>query len=276
VNTLVVFHADHHVNDVVGLCPPEFGLDVGTYQPSAAQRWLWRAWLRFWEKIAIMKREYAARVLSVFVGDVGDINAHSSNELVTINDEWIVNAMVDVAKPALDVADKTIVIRGTAAHSGGAGKLEELFAQRVWAEPCRRRDGSETASWYVWRGAVDGVDVLATHHPASGSRLPDKLDDACNRSCAFVAKSIERSGGRAPDWCVWGHVHKRALGTYLAGRVRGVFLPPWKLVGNYGYRLGTVIPEAVGGFWLLVEDGRVTASDFELFSVPPDRAWEWR
>lgn len=272
--TLVVVTGDWHVNDIVGLCPPVFKREKrASHRPGPAVRALWRAWRDFWTFIAEKKAETGAAVFAIANGDLGDINKHDSTQLISMRKSDIVDAMIAIAQPMADVADKVFIVRGTAAHTGGCGELEELLARDITtAVHC---DDEGSASWWVLRAEWGGVRFDITHHPPTSSRRPWTRNAAVARAAAIVAGRYLKEGlaREMPRYAIFSHAHYSAQGEEMG--VRGRFVPPFKLVGAFGHRLGSgAHVERVGGWWALCEDGKVIAESFERWGMKRPTIWK--
>ena len=268
---LVVVTGDWHVNDTVGLCPPRIRLDDGgTYRPSKEQRQIWRAWLALWGKVADLKREYQCPVVAVCNGDLGDVNKHDGVQLVTVYRPAIQDAMLDVCKMMLDVADKVIIIRGTAAHSGGSGELEEWLARDIGAVS----SPTGTASWWIWKADIEGVTFDVSHHPPTGTSLSGKRGQAAARAAERVALDYLRYRVEPPKVAVAHHNH-----FWGCGQDMGVWFyygPPLKWVGAFGHRIGkSYRAEAVGGLIFKCQDGQFNSGDAPYFLREPKEGKRW-
>lgn len=270
---LIVFTADWHVNDTKGLCPPKFQReDESTHRPGAAILGMRRDWLTLWEWAEEKKREAGARLIAVFDGDLGDMNKHSKQQLISMRKQDVLLAMADVAEPAIAVADHVFVIRGTAAHSGGSGELEELFAKDIRGGKCVHN--GKDASWWVLEATFGGVDGDVYHHPPTNTRLPNKYNQAAARGAERVAISYLRQGLKPPRFVVWGHVHHNGHGSELG--VHGFYLPPWKMVGEFGYRIGVgANVEPWGALWMLCQGGEIREWDYIFYKVRRGKRWTY-
>lgn len=264
---------DWHVNDTVGLCPPVYKREKeSNHRPGPAVRALWRAWLEFWTIIAEKKAATGATVYAVANGDLGDINTHDKVQLISANETEIIDAMIDVARPMTEVADKVFIIRGTAAHTGGCGKLEEALAKDITnAVHC---PDEKSASWWVLRSEWAGVRFDITHHSPTASRRPWTRNAAAARVAAIVAGRYMKEGlaREVPDYAIFSHVHYHGQGGEMG--CQGRFMPPWKLVGGFGHRLGSGAHiEKVGGWWALCDSGKVIEENFELWGMKRPTIW---
>ena len=131
MTTIIAHVGDLHVNSSVALMPPKVTKDDGqTVLQSATQRWLWRNWLDYWKLTAEHKRERNASVVGIINGDWGDINKHSKFQLIEpVNEDIVLDMMIETIAPMRKVCDTIIVVRGTEAHTGGVGYLENRAAK---------------------------------------------------------------------------------------------------------------------------------------------------
>ena len=136
---------DTHTNSTVGLVVPTTNLDDGgTYHSSKGQRWLWRKWLSFWGEISTVAEKHQASVWTVFNGDlVSRLVKHQTSQVISLNDAVVKSMAIDTLMPALDRSDRTFVLRGTAAHVGLSGEMEEEIAEDIGAEMC-----GDNHSWW--------------------------------------------------------------------------------------------------------------------------------
>ena len=258
MTTILAVNGDWHVNDTNGLCPPRFRRERdSTHHPDKFQRAIWTGWLEYWDVVAQYKKKLKSPVVGVFNGDLGDINSHSKSQLISLLKNDIQRAMADVASPALEVTDYNVVIRGTEAHVGGCGELEEWFADDISAEPSPEGQ----ASWWIWRAEIEGVRIHATHHPPTITKLPNKRGQAVARMCERLASEYDIYGWeKKPQLAFWSHVHWSARGYEMG--IEGWTVPPWKGMDSYTHRLGITLPSPVGGLICIVDKGAWEVKQF--------------
>ena len=271
---LLVFYGDTHTNSTVGLNPISLRRELGSkHVAGRVGREVWRKWLQFWRIIEAKKAEHNATCYVFANGDLGDINKHSSIQLVTTSETEVLDAMAEVTEPAAAVADHMFIIRGTESHTGGNGKLEEWLARDLDnAVHCNE----EVASWWVASAHIAGLKVMVTHHPPTSSRVPWTLDPAASRAVnyIFARYAADNLLREKPDVCVWSHAHTRGAQGRGMGGGWGFFLPPWQLPTSFGHRIGAGIgPVKIGGLWMLVKGGEVLAWDWERWRMKEDKPW---
>ncbi len=246
----LAFTADWHVNSTIGLCPGPIQLDDGgTYHPSAEQSWLWDRWGEFWAEVGRLE----GRRIAVVCGDVVESFHHGTVQLVTLNQAVELDAAVEAAQPMLKAVDEVYVIRGTEAHTGGAGFKEELFAKRIEAIP---EESGRHSRWHLalrWAG----VRFDVSHHPCSSSYRAHTRDWAASRQATEICLQYDEERVDRPDVVIRAHCHY--LGRGLHRDTLCVFLPPWLLTTAYGYRRGAGHRvEPPGGVLFCCQDGQYT------------------
>jgi hypothetical protein len=266
---LVVLYSDLHTNSIVGLNPDPFRREHGSeWRPGKGGRAKLRAWKEFWQLMADKKAEHDAHCYALAVGDLGDMNRASAYELISVHEPDVLLAIADVGESMTQVADTIFILRGTAFHNTGNGKLEELYARDIDAIP-----DAQTASWWVVKAEFGGVVFEVTHHPTTSSRLPWAQNIAVSRAASIVAARYQKYGkvSEMPNVCVWAHVHYKAEGKEMG--IHGFFLPPWQTTGEFGHRLGAgALPGEVGGLWFLCKDGEYTWG-WETWTPEKKQTW---
>jgi len=253
MTTIVAHVGDLHVNSSVGLMSPDVVLDDGQrILQSATQRWLWNNWLDYWKRTAEYKEEMQATVLGIINGDWGDLNRHSAFQLLEpVNRDVVLEMMQSAVQPMLEVCDKIVVVRGTEAHVGGVGWLENRAAKNIGA--VENLEGG-THSWYIFRGEVDGVKLTSAHHPGTTSMRPWTAGNDANRRAAWDVMSYYNADWK-PQLTLWGHYHHYA-DSYETQPIRAIYNRCWQVKTAYQYRYGDVQEDdVVGALWIFCSAG---------------------
>jgi len=267
---IIVATADGHVNSCVGLCPKKsFELEVGRYSPSREQRWLWGKWKDFWDRITELKKDLGGEVWWINAGDGADDNSHSRYGLITLNKSLIVRLAVESYQPAVDASDRRFFVRGTPAHVGTDGELEEIVAKECNAEMWK---GMYTR--YAWELEANSTRILARHKPISNSTREYTRGGGANRTAVQMTMAAARLGRKLPDIAFSGHFHhyEDSGGNYP---VRVVFLRCWKLHGSYDQYMGFSI-EPIGGEVTICYEDRYRMLPTKDWSYIPreEKAWK--
>lgn len=268
MSTVVALVGDLHCNSTLGLCPPRVTLDDGgEYVASGPQRWIWRQWLAYWQAVAETPRE---RLLVVLNGELGDTNYHPTTQLITRNDNDILQMSVTCLRPMLDIltdGDAVYVLRGTEAHSGPSSWVDEHVAADIGAV----RASETVASHWRLRISVEGVRFDIAHHPpGGGGRVPWTQQNYASSLAARVMFHAAAHNDKLPHLYIRGHLH-RPYDSFEAYAVRALGLPSWQLTTSYGHRIaGDALP--VGGVIVRCANGRYDLT--KVYSEWPSGRYE--
>ena len=252
---ILTLASDLHVNSTLGLLPERMMLDDGGEYVALrkAQGWVRERWLELLATAKELRRpgDWAGGVI---VGDGPDRNPKST-QLVTLNESDIINAFAEVAGEMHAVCpDGFWIVRGTEAHVGNSGWMEEVVARMVNAT--RYPTNSPNASCWKLRLELGGVRIHLTHHGPLG-RLPNtKLNPLGNVAAKEIDEAL-RDGIWPPNVLVQAHNHTYA-DTFDNYVVRIIALPSFQLQTSFVHRIGAT-KQDIGGVVLVIEEGRVDA-----------------
>ena len=270
MTTIIAHVGDLHVNSTVGLMPKRVVLDDGqVVTQSKSQRWLWERWLDFWDRTKEYKRRTQAKTVCVINGDWGDMNTHSGFQLVEPNNpDVVIDMMVEAIEPMRPICDDIVVVRGTEAHTGGVGWLENRAAKEIGAV---YNDNDGTHSWYVWMATIDGVNVTSAHHPGTNSTRPWTAGNDANRRAAMDVEYYFSSPWK-PALTLWGHYHHHA-DSGKTHPIRAIYNRAWQLKTSLNYRIGQAsrISE-IGGLWIFCKSGQFFVKDIK-YELPRPKPW---
>ena len=135
INNLIVI-SDTHCGCQYGLCPPNVKLDGGGhYHLSALQRHLWGWWNLFWaDWVPVVTRNEPFAVCAN--GDLMDHKHHNSTTQISQNPSDQRKIAKQVFEPIVKNCNGLFfVTRGTEAHTGKSGHIEETLAEELGAVP---------------------------------------------------------------------------------------------------------------------------------------------
>lgn len=270
----------------MGLCHPD-GVrldDGGWYMPSREQGWLWDHWLAGWAHVdAVLERE---RRLAdddvdfglVANGDATDGNHHKTVQIVSPNEGAHIRAATECYREPLKRKPKWMwVVRGTEAHVGKSGGLEDGMAVALRDEGANLQRNPETGAWSNWELSLElfGVFVHVTHHGRAGQRAHTRAGYARHYAHDIWAENLLR-GERAPDIAVRSHCHLYDdSGAWHPTRriTRLIGLPAFQIKTAYGYRIAAEGASDIGVVALVIRpSGEV---DVSSYVVSPSRGPMW-
>ena len=229
----VVFLADNHINGKTALTAPDIQDDDGDiYKQNLIQEWLWYTWNKCIDDIKNVIGKCYTTI--IFNGDVVDLDSKKrSLQMVSRNPATIMRMARKTLEPMLELADRFFIVRGTEAHVGQSGWIEEMLAESLGAEP-NKEVGQ--ASWWHLRAEFSGVKFDIAHHTSMGT-LPYTYPNTMSRLIQVARLNYLEWGETPPDVMVRAHNH-RHVDTGTTFSTRGVSLPCWQFPNSYIYRIG--------------------------------------
>jgi hypothetical protein len=268
---LILALSDIHFNATTGLCPPTITLDdEGEYHASKFQLWLWECWQKLLAEFERRSKE-ADRVFGFVNGDGPDKNKHDGYQLITLNEAIIVRGFTDLVKPACEQCkDGFWIIRGTLAHVGGSGYLEELAAQALQAT--RYPEDSQTWSCWFLKLLLQDRLIDVSHHGKTGNLPHTRANSAGNVVNETIDQYIRDGETKMPDLIVRGHRHLWVdSGTnYVARQVQ---LPCWQLPTSHSHQVAPRRRADYGAAFITITDGRIDVEPV-LYRPKAERAWQ--
>lgn len=265
---LVVF-SDLHIGSTVGLCPPNVHLDDGgKYTASKAQQWLLSCWKQAWKRVA--KLTDGMQTIVASNGDLVDGDHHGTYQLWSRNPEDQIETACDLLSPVQQAAHSLFIVRGTEAHVGGTGWMEESIATRLNTEPC---PATATYSWHRLPIQIEGVHFHVAHHSSMGGKELSRGTSAAGLAVDTMTYCASKRL-TMPDVVIRSHNHRWAdSGTTYP--VRAVSLPAFQLGTSYIHRRSPFAIADVGLCVFICEDGEYTMHPIR-FQPAEDRYWTLR
>jgi hypothetical protein len=229
-------------------------MDDGNYHKnSKLQDALYQAWVDAWKQVKHKAR--GREVVGIIGGEIADnMVTHPSLQFITFNKETIRRMALETLSPMLKVVNKLIVLRGTEAHTGLSGELDEGIAKDIAKEYKKIkviRQDKRYSNYYV-RCYIGGRSFDLAHHVGMGSARRSERD-AANHLAADLVMDYARHKEQPPDFALRGHVHRHSdSADNFPTRV--IISGAWQLHTNFSHRIGA------GG----------TRSDIELIYIEPD------
>ena len=256
MTTTVALVSDLHANSTVALCPPVVNRDDGgTYRASAAQRWIWRQWLPYWEEVAKRREKAGGPLVVILNGELADDNYHGKFQLVDVNPKTQMATAIRALEPMLAILrpeDHIYITRGTEAHSGRSAWMDDAIGADLGAVS----PSEGVHSYWHLRLNVEGVRFDVAHHPPLGpGRMPWTRQLYATRMASMAYFDALQAGEKPPDLYVRGHYHVPS-DSYDSYPVRALALPSWQLTTAFGHRIGGGRPYPIGGAIVTCDRGK--------------------
>jgi len=204
-NAIIV--SDLHAACRLALCPPE-GIDLqdgGHYSPSALQLKLWGMWREFWDKWVPLSCRNEP-FLVVINGEAMDGVHHKSKTQISQNYADQINLAKKILKPIVELCQgRFYMIRGTEAHSGQSGEIEEILAEKLGAILDKQDQHSR---WELRLRIGWGLAHISHHIGTSGSLAYET--SAIQKELEQIYVECARWEFEPPDWVVRSHRHRNA------------------------------------------------------------------
>lgn len=273
--------SDLHAGSTIGLCPAD-GVhldDGGSYMPSKEQLWLWEHWLAGWGFVQdIVKREDADFGL-VVNGDATDGNHHGTVQILSGAEGAHIKCATECLRVPLAGHPKWVwVVRGTEAHVGKSGGLEEGMAVALNREGAPIQRDVNTGAWSSWYVMLDihGKLIDFAHHGRMGQRAHTRAGYARHFAHDIWTERMLR-GERAPAVAVRSHYHTfEDSGPPHPTRptTRVIQMPAWQLKTAFVWRVGVESLSDVGMVALVIRpEGPI---EVHPYVISPSRGATWK
>jgi predicted phosphodiesterase len=254
--------SDTHINSTVALCKPSVRLDDGQeVKISKAQRWFWDNWCDLIERVDTMKPD-----VLIINGDAleGDRKGRSY-QLITRNPSTIVSIGSETLEPLVSKIPAVYFVRGTGAHGGKSGFLEEDLSRDFDNSV---KIGNNYSHWEL-NLIVEGLKITAAHHTTMGG-LPWTRPNAVNSLAAKIQFQYSQDREEPPDIALRGHVHRWG-DSHDAYRTRAIVVPCWTLATEFVHKISPdTLPEC-GAAVISCDAGKFEVEKIDY--KPKGRIW---
>lgn len=261
MKTAITVLSDLHINSTVGLCRYRVPLDDGGfYSPSKQQEVLLKAWIAFMDFSKRMSKEIGAEQnILVLNGDLVDLSKYSKHQNITTNANSIIDHALNLIEPIRTLNNKLFVLRGTEAHVGNSGEIEEIIARELKAE----RD-EDTGIYSRWNLQLDCNDLLIdfAHHGRIGSKPWNRNSPLYTMATEIMMEGF-KNGRDIPDLVIRSHHHTFA-DTLNALPIRVIQTPCWQLNTAYSHRMGFVNKPDIGGLIILIDESNENRPKYDV------------
>jgi len=264
--------SDTHTNSEVGLLAPEgmSGDTGGMIPPNPIQIHLIERFTKYLDTLRNTIRKVDL-VYGIHLGDAADnIDRAKTTQLMSCNQATIVRGSHDTLRPWSDLCrNGRFLIRGTPAHSGQSGYLEEMLAELL--DTTRWPKNSCTASLPYLEATFGGVFIHAAHHATMG-RLPWTRINSLGPQSWKLYNSYRKRSQPPPTLALRGHCHF-AADSHDAHPIRFVVAPCWQMQTEYGNKLSPGEFPDIGGIIITIDGAEM---DVKTIIYPADPEDSWR
>ncbi len=270
--TLILAAPDLHCGSTVGLhddqeTPRD---DGGSYAASAAQLWMWTHWLSIAKRVREERRKGEDFFLFL-PGDLVDGDHHNTTQIIDRHPGVQMDVLRRCLQPMLDLAPTGIlIVRGTEAHVGKSGGVEEAMARQLSGEGYPIIKGKKFSHW-KWQGEFDDVVIDVAHHGRMGQRVWTKASVANNLAATIFYEhaALKR---RWPDIALRAHFHKY-VDTYDNQPVRLIQLPAFQLATAFLHKVAADAIADVGAVLIRTEAGKAQVTPL-ILHPDPEPVWK--
>jgi hypothetical protein len=250
----IVVVSDTHFGCQLAVCPEIVNLDGGgIYRASKYQKKLLGYWNYFWD-------EFVPSVIAsepfIFVhnGDVIDGVHHQSVTQISHNITDQVIIAIEMLKPIVKRAYRYYQIRGTEAHSGKSGQVEEGIAKSLGAIPDETGNASRYDLWLEF-----GNNKILTHftHHIGTTNSAAYESTAVHKELIEAYTEAGRWGLKPPDLVIRSHRHRfyEVSVPSLKTNAISVVTPAWQLKTPFVWKggFGRASTPQIGG--IIIREG---------------------
>jgi len=250
------FISDLHSGSSLALCPPGFRVDGGQrIGLSDIQKCYWAHWshmINEWLPTVTQGEPFAV----IVNGDAVEGNHHKNVQVWSPNEDDHVRCAAQLLMPLRNKAEYMFLIRGTEAHVGAGGKLEEALARVLHADvgqqPIERMGEIQYAdddtdqlnpipvrSHYELWIRLGAKLIHSSHHIGCTSSTAYELS-ALSRELAGSLQESAQWGDEPADVMIRSHRHRFSFGGIpnKKGTARIVITPAWQACTSFSYRIG--------------------------------------
>lgn len=249
--TIILIDADTHFGSVLSPVV-RFLKTNGQYEtPTKQQAHLAGERERMIDHFASEKAKTGAALVYVHMGDVVEGIKHRSKQRISDDPTDQITLAQTALRPALDLADIIIALRGTEAHDGIGNEYgDAVFAP--WKAKTWRPEGWESPTVYRALVEISGVRFDLEHHVDGASRPWTRGGNIQRRAVSSVYEMLKDNIGQA-DYIFRAHTHDAFDSGMNPPFPRGIVCRPWKGRGDaFAHRIASSNPVTVGAQYVTV------------------------
>lgn len=261
--------SDLHVAHKTAIMYPDPDLE---WKMNKTQKWLFKCWNTWqddmWPWIDSLNPDH---VHLTVVGETADIDYKKrGSQFWTKNYHTATENAIRLLNPLVEKADAVHVFKGTEAHVGTDGTVDNIVARDF--DNIIKANGMDYA-WYWAEYDIDGVLFDVAHHGKNRSKWAD--ENLLTALRTEIIKDRVENGRPIPDIVSRGHYHWFGT-TSEFKRPLVVSLPPWQIPTEYIYRIDPVVKTPkVGAVVFICDDGEFQVKPF-IYTFPRRKPWTFK
>lgn len=279
--------SDTHIGHKTAIMYPDPQADF-EHKINKPQRWLFKTWNIFTDDIErILDTWKPDHVHLSLLGDMGDVDYKDrSRQFWTKDQEVIRENFENLLRPIVAFANSMHTVRGTKAHVGDEGGVDERIASTYGEllDPVTgvklsdgiaiKADGHKQYSHWFAEFVLAGVRFEIAHHGRNKTKWTTLNGLASLRAEIILGRTED--GDKIPDVVSRGHFHWSGhlpwdMKPYM------IAVPSWQLPTDFIYRIDPVLRSPiVGGHVIVARDGKVVYGERLNYQYPRKRAWVQR
>jgi len=240
------------------------------YKPNPANRWLWKVWNMFWEEVEqLIEKHNPSHVHLSMLGEAGDIDYKMrSNEFWTKDYDVVKDNAIEVLERPMKLVDGAHFFRGTDAHVGSGGTLDELIASEYEsAIPTEDGKFAHLRAEYELGGVLFDVQ----HKGKNRSKWGDTNLITALREEIILDRTHNKRP--VPDVITRGHFHWLGA-TDINVSPLVVQVPSFQLPYKYIHDIDAVgRTPIVGGVVFIIKNRKVTYEPI-TYTFPRSKVWK--
>lgn len=261
-HTVFVNTGDHHCNSTRGLSAIEMMTeDGGTYRANKAQLWILNCFEDFARNIEKHVKNGIRRnkLKWVINGEAVENEHHETKQICTGNPVIQVSNAEKAIRPITALNPDAIwVNRGSKAHSGPSGCLDEMFARNIGAVPVYDNKPPEENIFSRYSLLLEVEEVIfEIAHTGKFSGLPWSGPNVLNRISVEQWVHYTTHGWHPPHIIIRNHTHHFGTsGQSQDIKIFTVSCPSWQLSTEHSEAIAPFNFLDIGGWIFICNSGK--------------------
>lgn len=260
---------DLHINSSIGLCAPLVKKDSGdSHIPSKTQLYIRDCFDRYWDDV----KGFIGvddTVITVILGETVDVDyKNRTDKVISRSEQSVLDHAQSMLRVVHDISDAEVYLKGTDAHLGKDGKMDNLVARDSDKHiPDLINIGSH--AWVEYELQIGKFTLHANHHGPIGRSAHTRTNPLMLKAVKMLEARV-RNNRPIPSVALQGHNHIRA-DTGNNQIIRVVAVGCWQGMSAYASRYWVEEPD-IGGIIILTDGDKFEVVD-KYYPLKPPKVW---